>query len=251
MNNTLTFLVKNRVSGDGCREAIRYKECHDCGWIGTTWDEFGGYVDNASRALESIGVKPQGTVAVFSANRPEILYTDFAAFANRAIPVSIYSTSSAEQVRYIVNDSKASVIFVGTHEQYIIARAEMPNMPSLKLIVTYDDVKREAVDDSTLTFKEFLELGAKTSDECHREVEARTAAAQPDDIATLLYTSGTTGEPKGAVLTHSNFDSIIEIHIRRLTMLSDKDTSLSFLPLSHIFEKAWTYFCLNLGIVVN
>ena len=251
MNNTLTFLVKNRVSGDGCREAIRYKECHDCGWIGTTWNDFSGMVDKTAQALEIVGVKPQGTIAVFSANRPEILYSDFAAFANRAIPVSIYSTSSAAQVRYIVNDSKASVLFVGTREQYTIARAEMPNMPSLKLIVTYDDVEPEAIDDSTLTFKAFMELGAKASDDCRHEVEARTAAAQPDDIATLLYTSGTTGEPKGAVLTHSNFDHIIDFHIRRLTMLSDRDTSLSFLPLSHIFEKAWTYFCLNLGVVVN
>ena len=111
MDNTLTFLVKNRVSGDGCREAIRYKSCHDCGWIGTTWNEFGEMVDKTACALEIVGVAPQGTVAVFSANRPEILYTDFGAFANRAVPVSIYSTSSAAQVRYLVNDSKASVLF--------------------------------------------------------------------------------------------------------------------------------------------
>ena len=251
MDNTLTFLVKNRVSGDGCREAIRYKSCHDCGWIGTTWNEFGEMVDKTACALEIVGVAPQGTVAVFSANRPEILYTDFGAFANRAVPVSIYSTSSAAQVRYIVNDSKASVLFVGTREQYIIARAELPNMPSLKLIVTYDDVEREAIDENTLTFKAFMELGSKASADCRHEIETRTSAARPDDIATLLYTSGTTGEPKGAVLTHSNFDAAIDFHIRRLTMLSDRDTSLCFLPLSHIFEKAWTYFCLNLGMVVS
>ncbi|MDE5641889.1 MAG: long-chain fatty acid--CoA ligase, partial [Muribaculaceae bacterium] len=84
-------------------------------------------------------------------------------------------------------------------------------------------------------------------------VDRRSAEASPDDVATLIYTSGTTGEPKGAILNHSCFDAAIEIHLERLTMLSERDTSLCFLPLSHIFEKAWTYFCLfnRMRVAIN
>ena len=95
-----------------------------------------------------------------------------------------------------------------------------------------------------------MELGKAASEKCRAEVARRSAAAKTDDIATLLYTSGTTGDPKGAILPHSCFNAAIEIHHERLTMLSDADTALCFLPLSHIFEKAWTFFALDCGIRV-
>ncbi|MDE7443276.1 MAG: AMP-binding protein, partial [Muribaculaceae bacterium] len=97
---------------------------------------------------------------------------------------------------------------------------------------------------------QLVELGEKASAQCHADVERRSSQAQIDDIATLIYTSGTTGDPKGAILTHANFDAAIEMHQKRLTMLSDKDTSMCFLPLCHIFEKAWTYYCMFMGIQV-
>lgn len=251
MQNTLTSLIKNQVSSDGCREAFRYKSPPGGEWMPTTWNQFREKVDNCAAAMETLGIQPQKNIAVFSANRPEILITDFAAFANRAVPVSIYSTSSADQVKYIVNDAKASILFVGNEAQYIIARAVMSQTSTLKQIVTFDEIKRDVDDDTTMTFVDFLALGSKASDDCRKEVERRTAESTPDDIATLLYTSGTTGEPKGAILTHGNFNAALAIHDERLTMLSDADTSLCFLPLSHIFEKAWTFFCLHRGIIVN
>ena len=187
---------------------------------------------------------------MFSPNDPYILVTDFAAFANRAVPVSIYATSSPQQVEYIVRDAGAEIIFAGTEEQYHIARAVAANVSAVRQIVTYDDVERAPGDTTTLTFKQLLALGAAASDECRKEVERRTAAATPDDIATLLYTSGTTGAPKGAILPHSCFNAALEVHHKRLTSLTDADTSLCFLPLSHIFEKAWTFFALDCGIQV-
>lgn len=200
--------------------------------------------------MEILSVEPQQMVAVFSANRPECLTVDFAAYANRAVPVSIYSTSSLEQVTYILNDTAAGVIFVGNEEQYAIALEAKKQCPALRQIVTFDEIERKSGDKETLTFSRFMKLGQAASKACHAAVDARRESASPDDIATLIYTSGTTGEPKGAVLPHSCFDAAMAIHRERLTMLSDADTSVSFLPMSHIFEKAWTYFCLYMSMRV-
>lgn len=107
----------------------------------------------------------------------------------------------------------------------------------LERIVAYDPaIRRDDSDHNTMTFDDMLSLGAHASSACHEEVEKRRTSSKEDDTATLIYTSGTTGEPKGAELSHRNFNTIIAIHNIRLTMLSDTDTSLSFLPLSHIFE---------------
>ena len=122
--------------------------------------------------------------------------------------------------------------------------------PSLKRIVVIKPIKLDEDDDTSMLWTDFMNLGRQASDEIKATVKSRTASATPDDIATLVYTSGTTGEPKGAVLTHSNYDAAMEAHLQRIDMVSDKDVSMAFLPLSHIFEKGWTYFCLVKGIKV-
>ena len=249
MANALTSLVDRQSAKYTNRPAIYGRDNHG-NWNPVSWTDFAAIVKSAACALEILGVKEQEKIAVFSPNDPKILATDFAAFANRAITVSIYSTSSTQQVEYIVRDSGAEIIFVGNRTQYLAALQVAANLPTLRQIVTYDEVEREPSDTTTLTFSQFLRLGEAASAQCHAEVERRTREAVPEDIATLLYTSGTTGDPKGAVLPHSCFNAAIEIHHRRLTSVSDADTSLSFLPLSHIFEKAWTYFCLDCAIQV-
>lgn len=250
MTNVLTDLISSRTSLYGDREAYRYKQ-QGGSWQPTSWNSLKGSVDNAACALEILGIEEFETIAIFSANRPEVLISDFAAYANRVVPISIYSTSSPEQVEYIINDAKCRVIFVGNADQYRTVCKIIGKCPSVKMIVTYDDV--DFSDDEgqkAMSFSGFISLGAEASEECKASVEARTNRATPDDIATIIYTSGTTGEPKGAVLPHSCFNAALPIHKDRLTMLSEDDTSLCFLPLSHIFEKAWTYFCLWMGIKV-
>ena len=101
-----------------------------------------------------------------------------------------------------------------------------------------------------MTFAALLALGNASSSMCRDEVARRSRQAEAEDLATLIYTSGTSGEPKGAMLTHSNFDAALKIHKQHLSMITENDTSMCFLPLSHIFEKAWTYFCLYMGIEV-
>ena len=250
MANVLTTLIARQTARYGSREAYFYKAKEGAGWEPTSWNDFSLKVESIACALETLGIKETDKLNIFSANRPEIIITDFASYANRAVPISIYSTSTPDQVAYIVNDCGAELLCVGNEAQYRIALQIREKCPRLRQIIVFDEIKRDDSDKTTLTFSQFLKLGERASEQCHAEVERRRQAAQPDDIATIIYTSGTTGEPKGAVLPHSCFNAQLPFHHERLTMLSDRDTAMVFLPLSHIFEKAWNYFCFDMGMRV-
>lgn len=249
MTNILTGLVKRQAIKYGDREALA--SLHGDEWVSISWRQFDTDTDTVAAALLALGVAPGDRIGIFSANREEMLAVDFAAFAIRAVPVSIYSTSSREQVKYIVDDASIRLLFVGSQEQYELARKLLPPATGLNVIVTFDHVDIEPSDTASMTFSQFMELGKASAAEYLPEAARRTREALPEDIATIIYTSGTTGESKGAVLPHSCFTAAIEIHRERLDMLSERDSSVCFLPLCHIFERAWTYFCLYSGIPVS
>lgn len=254
MSNVLTLLPRHQAARWGAsREAFSYRDDLSGTWIPVNWDEFERSVDAAARSLAIAGVEPDAKVAVFSPNSPEFLVTEFAAYRNRAVTVSIYSTSSPEQVSYIVNDSGAKVILVGGEEQYEAVCRIAADCPSLSLIVVAGGVTPMPGNVRTLSFDDFIKRGLDAPAEVAEKVESRARQALTEDVATLIYTSGTTGEPKGAVLTHANFNEIIAMHVERLDYLTEEDTSISFLPMTHIFEKAWTYFCLSrsMRVAVN
>lgn len=240
MSNILTGLIHRQALKYGDRAALSFKDAATHPWVDISWRSFAEMVDKAAMALERLGAVPADNIGVFSANRPGVLVADFAAYANRAASVSIYSTSSQEQVEYIINDAGIKILFTGTQEHYEIARKALGRCPSLKRIIAFDMSERQPDDNDTLTFSEFLKLGEEAPEESRREVQRRIDEALPEDIATLIYTSGTTGEPKGAMLPHSCFSATLPMHVERLTSISDADTSICFLPLSHIFEKGWT-----------
>lgn len=216
-------------------------------WHDITWREFTRDVKRAACSLVKLGVQPGGCVATFSANRPECLVTDFGCYASSTVSVSIFATSSQEQVEYIINDCKATILIAGNRTQYEIARRLKEKCPSLSHIVVIKDIDFDEGDTTTLSWEAFLGVGSEAEMD---EVDRRSRSVKPSDTATLVYTSGTTGEPKGAILTHSNYDEALWLHSIRLDMLTPADVSMAFLPLSHIFEKGFTYVCLMIGIKV-
>ena len=218
-------------------------------WTPITCAEFRDKVLNFSAALLSLGLEPQQTLGIFSENRPEYLTASFAAWQIRCVTVGIYATSSPEQVRYLVDDAKIATMVVGSQTHYDIAR-----QVGVKQIIAIDpDIEFAEGDTTTLRFSKVLDMGHHASGEIRAKVAERADAVTHDDLATLLYTSGTTGEPKGAMLTHRNFTAAMEMHRRALPMLSAADSSLNFLPLTHVFELAWSCLCLylNMEIYVN
>ena len=248
-DNILTLLSSRHASQRPDAPALAGQDEQER-WYDISWREFDRQINMAARALASLGVKPADCVGTFSANRPENLVTDFACYRNRAISVSIYATSSPEQVAYIVNDASIAVLFAGNSTQYHFAREAMRQCPSLKQIIVIKPIETDEDDDTTMLWSDFIKLGEDSDRSIADEVEKRTAEARPTDIATLVYTSGTTGEPKGAMLTHANYDAALDAHRTALSMLSTDDVSMAFLPLSHIFEKGFTYVCLMMGIKV-
>lgn len=249
MPNILTTLIDKQTLKYGGKTALRF--CRDGKIDSVSWAQFSQNITEAAYALASMGVKETHNIAIFSANRPQMLEIDFAAFYNRAVPVSIFSTSSAEQVGYIVDDASIELIFVGDQSQYAIARSVQKQVPTLRQIVVFEPVELDQEDTTTITYPDFIKTGVNAPDSTKKEVDERRGRSAEGDTATIIYTSGTTGEPKGAVLPHSCFNAALSIHRERLSTLSDADSSVCFLPLSHIFERAWTYFCLYTGIEVS
>ena len=161
----------------------------------------------------------------------------------------MYATASASQIDYIINDAKISTIFVGEQYQYDRAVEVLRHSEHLKRIVAIDPSVQLNGEDAAISFEDFKKHGLE-SQTADRLLAERMERLSPDDLTTLIYTSGTTGEPKGVIIRQSNYLQAMKIHDIRLKNVSDKDVSLCFLPLSHIFERAWTYFCMHRNMVV-
>ena len=245
----LSVMVHRQAEKYGDKIALQYRDYSKERWIPITWNQFSQKVRQTANALVAYGVKEFENVGIFSQNKPESFFVDYACFANRAVTVPLYATSSPEGVRYIVNDANIRILFVGEQFQYDTAISIQGYCNSLEQIVIYDPtVVRDPRDKTSLFFDEFIKKGEGLP---HNEtVNARTAKASLDDLANILYTSGTTGEPKGVMLHHYNWYEAMRIHHERLYTMSDQDVSMSFLPLTHVFERGWCYICVNEGIQI-
>ena len=253
MANKLVEIVPIQARKYGNREAYRFCWRKDGEWQSTSWTEFEAQINVAAKALASLGLIEKDTIAICSPNTPQILITELGAFANRIAAIPLYSSSSQEQYDFIVSNGEAKVLFVGDSHQYPLAYNYWKKHPErvTRIVVFKNDGLELRPDDTISIFwDDFVRLGMNASEEIAEEVKRRSEAGLPEDMATLIYTSGTTGEPKGVCITHSNYDAAMEAHLKELHGVSDRDLSMAFLPMSHILEKAWCFFCITKGIAI-
>lgn len=217
-------------------------------WRAISHDEVERRVRHLALALGVLGVDRGDRVAIVSENRPEWAISDYAALCHGALLVPIYQTLLPNQIAYILQDSGARLLFVSTREQLDKVLAVWDTVPSLEHVIVFDDVATER--EGVLTLEAALELGEaaelRGAAEGFRE---RALEAAPDDVATVLYTSGTTGQPKGVMLTHQNIFSNVQA-VYRVLDFSKADTSLSFLPLSHILQRMVDFALFGRGVSI-
>lgn len=219
-------------------------------WLPITWGQLQQQVRLAANAMAVLGVEEEDNVGIFSQNKPESFVVDFANMYNRASSVPLYATSSPSQAHYIVSDANIKLLFVGEQYQYDTIMTVLSQCESLTKIVIYDHkVVRHPQDKVSIYFDEFLRMGEGLP--MNDVVEARKAKGKPEDMLWLLYTSGTTGEPKGVMLLHASMIDQFRNHHERLgDQMKPGDVSMNFLPLTHVFERGWSYVCLYEGITI-
>ena len=219
----------------------------DAHWQPISWEKLGTITTQLSKALLQQGVGPQQTVGILSQNTPQWTLTDLACLQIRAITVPIYTSNTAEQALYVMNHAEIKFLFVGDEKQYLKALEVADQCPSLQKIILFDDHIQLKEQKYSIHWTDFLALGNNEAldDALQQRIDSRDLS----DLFTVIYTSGTTGEPKGVMLTYENLAYQMVGHAQRLDV-DNTDSSLSFLPLTHVYERAWTSFCLYKAIVV-
>ena len=219
----------------------------DAHWQPISWEKLGTITTQLSKALLQQGVAPQQTVGILSQNTPQWTLTDLACLQIRAVTVPIYTSNTAEQALYVMNHAEIKFLFVGDEKQYLKALEVADQCPSLQKIILFDDHIQLKEQKYSIHWTDFLALGNNNA--LDEELQQRIDSRDLSELFTVIYTSGTTGEPKGVMLTYENLAYQMLGHSQRLEV-DETDSSLSFLPLTHVYERAWTSFCLYKAIVV-
>jgi len=243
----LSQLVQQQVLQFGDQEALKTRDKATGVWSSISWNYFLEKITSVARSLCHNGVKPHSNIGLFTQNMVECFYIDFGAFANRAAVVPMYATSSIPQITYMIEEAEIQLLFVGEQPQYDKAWEVFQNSSVLKQIVILDRGVVKAPADKTSIYFDAFDSPENRSPQDEIEVDKRMKEAKSEDAAHIIYTSGTTGEPKGAVLTHSNYIETFKEHDVAMAYLPQRFLSISFLPLAHIFEKAWSIYCLHRG----
>ncbi len=228
-----------------CGNKIAYRQWDAKCNIEMSWELVEKKTRALSNALLEMGVDVQENIGIFSQNTIDWSLADIASLQLRAVTVPLYATSSVEQAAYILNDANIRILFIGDQKQYDIVSELLALCPQLEHIIVFnsDVVLNENLPSC------YLENLINQSTFQHDDVlKQRINECNLDDLFTLIYTSGTTGEPKGVMLDYTSLASQLYLHDERLS-LSDKDVSLCFLPLSHVFERAWSFYVMHTGAV--
>jgi len=243
-NKTLAFMMLKQAEKFKDRDALTQKNKKG-EWENIKWSELGEKTKAIAKALIDLKLQPGEMCGIFSQNRAEWAISDLGILSTRAVSVPIYATNSKDEAKFIVDDADVKIIFTGDQAQYNKAKEIIKESKSLKLIVAFDnDTKIEGND--SIHFDELIANGKKLTND--KELDKRLQDVNPDDILTLIYTSGTTGKPKGAVHTHRSFLNGIFPSYMRFPELNPDTVSLAILPLSHVFERMWSYGCMSAGV---
>ncbi len=207
--------------------------------------EFCGRVRNISAGLRELGLKKEDKLIILSENRPEWVMVDLATVCMGAVTVPIYTSLTPEQIKYIITDSEARFVVCSSQDMWKKLEAIKNELPLVDRYIMFEDQTLAGV----LSLKEVEERGARLNQQSPEDFERIALSVGPEDLATIIYTSGTTGIPKGAMLTHYNLVSNVQA-LRSIIEFTDKDTALSFLPLSHVLERMCTFAWIYVGATI-
>ena len=223
-------------------QKIIFQKSSNGNWEGLGWDQMMRSVEGIASALLEFGIQKGDKVAIFSQNSPNWIIADIAIMSIGAVTVPIYATNSAKEASYIINDAQVSLVFAGDQEIYYRLQEVRPELDCLKQIVAMNPAIK--IQSGSTYFDVFMHKDPNriALDKLYKEGEE-------SDLASIIYTSGTTGEPKGVMLDHLNFLESLKAHDAELKV-EPHYRSLSILPLSHIYERSWVFFCLHRGIAV-
>ena len=228
---------------------LRYYNKHSERWEKLNGEQVANLCLSAAKGLAYLQIAPGDRIAIYSPNRVGCIATELGIFMMRAVSVPLYATSTPDQVAFMVEDAGIETMFVGGQFQYNNAYEVQQRGGVLRRLIVFDpEVVLAPGDTTSMYFDEFLRRGDSVAYENKANVTASQALAT--DLAVIIYTSGTTGKSKGVMLHHSNFIEQFYQHQVKYPFISNRDISMCFLPLNHIFEKAWTYLCLSMGCQV-
>jgi long-chain acyl-CoA synthetase len=243
-HGTLASMFWNRVERDGDRPAQRYKAGGT--WHTLSWRQVGDVVRELATGLLALGRRKDDAIGILSASRAEWVQADFAAFSTGCRTIPIYPTYPPDLIQYIVNDAGVKTLFVEDPGQLAKVLEVQGKMDGLEQIVVIQGYQSEA-SPRIMTWDEFRRLGRDNLERLKSDLAGRVAEVRPEDTATIVYTSGTTGPPKGVVQTHGNHMATLE-SAAKMETISDGETHLLFLPLAHSFARLESFIGVHRGL---
>ncbi len=244
-DTTLARIFWDRVEKSGSRPAQQFKQRG--AWRTLTWREVGEAVREIAAGLVALGRRPGDAVGILSTSRAEWVQADFAVFSAGCMTIPIYPTYPPDLIQYIVNDAGVKTLIVEDPAQLAKVLEVDAAMPGLDHIVVIQGYEGKEPSPRIFTWEALRRLGRDRAEALKPELARRVAGTKPDDVATIVYTSGTTGPPKGVVQTHGNHVSALE-SAAQTTSIKEGDVHLLFLPLAHSFARLESFIGVHRGL---